>query len=69
MTAALSPGLSWLVFGGWLLAVVLIVAFLMGATRRGRDFDETWTFTDPVDPQLRIFGGVYDQEAHGDFDD
>jgi len=30
---ALSPGLSWLVVGGWLLAVVLIVAFFMGATR------------------------------------
>ena len=33
MTAALSPGLSWLLIGGWLLAVVLIVAFFMGASR------------------------------------
>ena len=31
--AALSPGLTWLLFGGWLLAVVLIIAFFMGASR------------------------------------
>lgn len=34
---AFSPGLSWLIVGGWLLAVVLIVAFFMGATRASRE--------------------------------
>ncbi len=75
---ALSPGLSWLLFGGWLLAVVLIVAFFMGASRVTdrvmgpwgvRDADPpTWTFTEPADPHIRIVGGPYDHEAHGDFD-
>ena len=65
---ALSSGLSWLIFGGWLLAVALVVAFFMGATRRGREYEETWTFTEPADPNLRIFGGLYDAVERGDFD-
>ena len=65
---ALSAGLSWLIAGGWLLAVVLVVAFFMGATRRGREYEESWTFTEPADPHLRIFGGMYDHEARGDFE-
>ena len=69
VTAALSPDLSWLVFGGWLLAVVLIVAWFSGETRKTRQHDESWTFTEPADPQLRIFGGIYDHEGRGDFDD
>lgn len=40
VTAALSPGLSWLIFGGWIVAVVLVVAFFMGATRKAREHEE-----------------------------
>lgn len=47
MTAALSPGLSWLILGGWLLAVVLIVAFFMGANRASREYDEGVDFLNP----------------------
>ena len=81
MIAALSPGLSWLLFGGWLLAVVLIIAFFMGASERrasrapeGVDFLSTTTA--PIDrfrpefdaPYVRVMGGIYDHEARGDFD-
>lgn len=34
MFAFLSPGLSWLLFGGWLFLVILIVLFFMGASER-----------------------------------
>ena len=63
-----SPGMSWLIFGGWLLAVVLIVAFFMGATRGQREYDER-TFTEnSVDAHVRIIAGPYDHEARGDFE-
>jgi hypothetical protein len=44
---ALSPGLSWLLFGGWLVAVVLIIAFFMGrgtdrADRMSQEWVERW---------------------------
>ena len=30
----MSPTLSWVIFGAWLLSVVLVVAFFMGANRK-----------------------------------
>jgi len=30
----MSPGLSWIIFGGWIVAVILIVAFFYGASDR-----------------------------------
>ena len=70
MTAALSPGVSWLIVGGWLLALVLVVLFFMGASRRGREWDEdeAWRRMVPTVPVIRILGGVYDHEVRGDFD-
>ncbi len=74
---ALSPGLSWLLFGGWFLAVVLIVAFFMGASRVTdrvmgpwgvRDADPpSFTFAEPAEPLVRIIS-IYDHEARGDLD-
>jgi hypothetical protein len=64
MITALSPGLSWLIFGGWLLSVVLIGAFFMGATRRTQEYEErldgavpSWTSVNPEDAHIRIIRG------------
>jgi hypothetical protein len=35
MLGALTPGLSWALFGGWLLSVVVVGLFFAGA-KRGR---------------------------------
>ncbi len=64
---ALSPGLSWLLFGGWLLAVVLIVAFFMGASRVTDRVMGPWGVRD-ADPPSFTFTEPADHEAHGDFD-
>jgi len=79
MIAALSPGLSWLLFGGWLLAVVLIIAFFMGASRGNdrvlsspEELESLGRAIDAMryDPALfiRVLPHVYDWQARGDFD-
>jgi len=32
----MSPIVSWLIFGAWVIGVVLVMAFFMGANRRVR---------------------------------
>ena len=64
MMAALTPLTSWLLFGGWLLAVALILLFFMGASRAS----DPW-FDQDADPiVVRLYSGVYDASARGDFD-
>ena len=74
---ALSPGLSWVVFGGLVALVVFIYVYLVGSDwldRSERELNRlaktnpSRTFVEPADAHIRIFGGPYDHEAHGDFD-
>lgn len=72
--AALSPVESWVLFGACVaFGVVVYLAIAVGLERRDawigelmRSANRTWT--DPADPQLRIFGGIYDHEGRGDFE-
>jgi hypothetical protein len=73
MITALSPGLSWLIFGGWLLSVVLIGAFFMGAARGTREYEERLdgavpSWANPEEAHIRIIRGPYDAETRGDFE-
>jgi len=72
MTAALSPGLSWLLV---LLCVAVgaAVYVVVAGGRRYRRVERQWrnetrTFTEPEDAHIRIFGGPYDHETRQDFD-
>jgi hypothetical protein len=65
---ALSPALSWLVFGavvGFAVAVYLLASAWLD---RQDPTPKTWTSTNPEDAHIRIIGGVYDAEARGDFE-
>jgi hypothetical protein len=72
MIAALSPLVSWLLF----LVCVAIGALVYVVVAGGRRYrrmeqqwrDETFTSVEPEDAHIRIFGGPYDHERHGDFD-
>jgi len=68
--AALSPALSWLVVGvvaGFAVAVYLLASAWLD--RQEYDLPPMFTYTEPANPRLRVFGGIYDAEARGDFHD
>jgi hypothetical protein len=66
MLVALSPGASWLLIGGWLLAVVLIVLFFMGASLVSGAVMGMQATEPPI---VHLYGGIYDHEVRGDFHD
>ena len=74
MIAALSPLLSWVVVGMVLFISVAVYAAVV-AGGRADDWAEQFfaddrqrAKADSVIPIVRVFGGVYDHEARGDFD-
>jgi len=74
---ALSPGLSWLIFGSLIALVGFIYVYLVGSDwldRSERELNRlakanpSRTFVEPEDAHIRIVGGIYDAEVRGDFD-
>ena len=73
MIAAFSPVVSWALFLGCVAVGVTVYAVIAGGHRyrqmeQQAELDRAWRRLIPTVPVLRILGGVYDHETHGDFD-
>lgn len=73
MIAALSPVASWAVFLVCVAVGVTVYVVVAGGHRyrrmeRQAEIDRAWRRLIPTAPVIRVLGGVYDHEAHGDFD-
>jgi hypothetical protein len=68
----MSPVLSWVIFGVCVGIGALVYAALVAGGRADDRYERMWhAATDPVDrfpPVVRLYGGIYDHEARGDFD-
>jgi hypothetical protein len=67
----MSPGQSWAVFVACIAVGVLVYVTIVGGRRYRRMEREALTFTPWVEsfpPPLRVWPGVYDWQARGDFD-
>jgi len=63
---ALSPVLSWFLVLVVLFSAVVVYAAVIAGGRADEWAERTWAIHDTP---LRVYGGVYDYEARGDFHD
>jgi len=71
MLAALTPVESWMLFGACIAVGAWVYVAVVGGGRYRRMERQALGDERPlvrVAPTIRIFGGIYDHEARGDFD-